>query len=65
MRSAHGVVVLVPARDEAATIGPALAGIRVALEAARLRGVVSRAVVEVAAHRCRDATAAVARAALA
>lgn len=64
MTAGHGVVVLVPARDEAGTIGAALRGIRRSLETARDRGLLEDAVVEVAAHRCGDSTAAVARAAL-
>ena len=58
------VVVVVPARDEEATIGATLRGVCASLDAARAHGLVEDAVVEVTAHRCVDATEARARAVL-
>jgi len=58
------VVVTVPARDEAATVGRAVVDLRRALHAARALGRVRHATVEVVAHRCHDATATVAADAL-
>jgi cellulose synthase/poly-beta-1,6-N-acetylglucosamine synthase-like glycosyltransferase len=58
------VVVTVPARDEAATVGGTVRDLRRALRAARALTCVTRATIEVVAHRCRDATAAVAAEAL-
>ena len=50
------VVVVVPARDEEAWIGDTLRGVCAAVDEGRHRGLVDGAVIEVAAHRCRDAT---------
>src|SRR5689334_1986461 len=58
------VVVVLPAHDEEATIGRTLVSVARALSHARRAGVVTRATVQVVAHRCRDRTAAVARASL-
>ncbi|MGA8992775.1 MAG: hypothetical protein WB441_00540, partial [Nocardioidaceae bacterium] len=54
----------VPARDEAATVARALRGVCAALDRAQRHGMVDACAVEVAAHRCRDATAERARAVL-
>jgi hypothetical protein len=61
---ASDVLVAVPARDEEDAVELCLASVVAALEAARGAGVVARARVAVAAHRCRDATAGRARAVL-
>jgi hypothetical protein len=50
------VVVAVPAHDEAATIAGCLDSVVTAVRAAQRAGVVTRARVAVAAHRCSDAT---------
>lgn len=52
-----GVVVTVPARDEADGIGQTLTRVRQAVQYARARGLLDAATVEVTAHRCTDATA--------
>lgn len=59
------VVVVVPARDEAGTIGDTLSGIFASIDEARRRGLVQACAVEVVAHRCDDATEPRARAAVA
>lgn len=59
------VVVVVPARDEAGDVARTLHCVQRALTHARRQGLVDRCTVEVCAHRCDDATARVARAALA
>ena len=53
-----GVVVAVPARDEADGIGHTLTRVRQAIDHARTLGLLDDATVEVIAHRCTDATAA-------
>lgn len=58
------VVVTVPARDEAATVGLTVRDVRRALRVARTLTYVRDATIEVVAHRCRDATASVAARAL-
>jgi hypothetical protein len=55
----YDVVVVVPARDEEHLVGRTLAGLTRAVH--RARGLTGRCVVEVAAHRCTDTTARVAR----
>lgn len=55
------VLVAIPAHDEARTIGGCLDAVAVALDHARRVGAVGRARVAVAAHRCRDDTATLAR----
>lgn len=57
----YDVVVVVPARDEQHLVGRTLAGLSRAVHRAHALGVTGRCVVEVAAHRCTDATARVAR----
>ena len=54
------VLVAIPARNEAERIEACLHSVLAAIRLARLRGVVGAATVAVAAHRCRDDTAAVA-----
>lgn len=61
MSDAVDVLVAVPARDEAARIEACLRSVLSAIRLARLHGVVDQATVAVAAHRCRDDTAARAR----
>lgn len=58
------VVVVVPARDEEATIGGTLRSICASLDEARRRGLVEACAIEVVAHRCVDGTESRARAAL-
>ncbi len=58
------VAVVVPARDEEATVARTLRGVCASLDEAQRRGLLDAAVVEVVAHRCVDATEARARAAL-
>jgi hypothetical protein len=58
------VVVAIPARDEERTVGRTVLDVRRALRVARGLAYVRHATVEVVAHRCRDATAAVAERAL-
>ncbi len=55
------VLVAIPARDEAARIEACLRSVLTAIRLARLQGVVGRSTVAVAAHCCRDDTAARAR----
>ncbi len=55
------VLVAVPARDEAERIEACLRSVLTAIRLARLRGVIREASVAVAAHHCRDDTAARAR----
>lgn len=50
------VVVVVPARDEEASIGDTLRGVCASVDEGRHGGLVDEAVIEVVAHRCRDAT---------
>jgi len=57
------VLVVVPARDEAALVGACLASVTVATEHLRTRRPELRVTVVVAADRCTDATASLARAA--
>lgn len=58
------VVVAIPARDEERTVGRTVHDVRRALRVARGLAYVRHATVEVVAHRCRDATVAVAERAL-
>lgn len=58
------VVVVVPARDEEATIGSTLRSVCASLDEARRSGLVDGCAVEVVAHRCVDGTESRARAAL-
>lgn len=58
------VVVVVPAQDEERLVGPTLRDVCDSLDLARRRGLVNACTVEVVAHRCTDATAVRARAAL-
>lgn len=58
------VLVAVPAHDEASLVPACLESVGRAIAHARHLGVARRAVVVVSAHRCTDATASVARAAL-
>ena len=55
------VLVAIPARDEADRIEACLRSVLTAIRLARLQGVVGRSTVAVAAHYCRDDTAARAR----
>jgi hypothetical protein len=61
----QAVVVVVPAHDEELGIADTLAGVRGSLRHAWQQGAVSRASLEVVAHRCRDSTAVAARRAVA
>lgn len=58
------VVVVVPAQDEERLVGATLRDVCASLDLARRRGLVGACTVEVVAHRCTDATAVRARAAL-
>lgn len=58
------VLVAIPARDEEETVAACVRGVLGALDDALAHGAVDRTHVEIAAHRCQDATADVARAAL-
>jgi hypothetical protein len=58
------VVVAIPARNEAGRIEACLESVLAAVRGARACGVVGRATVAVAAHRCHDATAGLARSVL-
>jgi hypothetical protein len=58
------VVVVLPARNEASSIGGSLRGVCASLDEARRRGLVGACAVEVVAHRCTDATESRARAVL-
>lgn len=58
------VVVVVPARDESASVAVTVHDVAVSVDVARRRGLVTGSVIEVVAHRCLDDTAAQARAAL-
>jgi hypothetical protein len=60
MTGSRAVVISVPARNEASTITACLAGLDATVDNARRAGLVDRAVVVIAAHRCGDTTGAVA-----
>jgi cellulose synthase/poly-beta-1,6-N-acetylglucosamine synthase-like glycosyltransferase len=64
MTSRFDVAVVVPARDEQARITAAVASVTGALDRAREAGLVRSSIVVVVADACRDATAALAEAAL-
>lgn len=64
MKRHPDVVVAIPAHDEEATIGETVMSVRVALDWARRRGVISAGRIHVAAHRCSDQTLRVAAEAL-
>lgn len=64
MRGRPGVVVAVPAKDEARAVGDCLAGLDRSIRHARHHDLVGDVVVVVSAHRCDDDTAAVAQRAL-
>lgn len=65
MRYPVDVLVAIPANDESTSIGGCLAAVLEALRAAQRSGAVRGALMAVAAHRCQDDTAALAREALA
>lgn len=64
MNSPPDVLVAIPARDEAARIQACVLSVLAAVRFARGRGMIGRATVAVAAHRCRDDTATRARSVL-
>jgi hypothetical protein len=65
MSDPPGVVIAVPARDEAALVQTCLTGLDLSVRYAQHKGLVAEAAVVVVAHRCSDDTAARARPALA